>query len=78
MKEKLYGAIIPDRIVERLERADDPKAEGRKICVELLQQLAQTPGVAGAHVMAPTFHSAIGSTIETSGVVGRKRASFRR
>ena len=74
MKEKLYGAIVSDRIVERLERAADPKAEGIAICVELLQQLAETPGVAGAHVMAPAFHSAIGPAIEASGVVGAKRA----
>lgn len=78
MKEKLYGAMIPEAIVERLEGAADPKAEGRKICIELLQQLAETPGVAGAHVMAPTFHSAIGPSIEASGVVGTKRASVRR
>jgi methylenetetrahydrofolate reductase (NADPH) len=74
MKEKLYGAIIPDRIVDRLEGAVDPRAEGRKICVELLQQLAETPGVAGAHVMAPAFHSAIGPVIEASGVARAKRA----
>jgi methylenetetrahydrofolate reductase (NADPH) len=74
MKEKLYGAIIPERIVDRLEGAADPKAEGRKICVELLQQLAETPGIAGAHVMAPAFHSAIGPVIEASGVVGARRA----
>jgi len=74
MKEKLYGAIVPDRIVERLEGASDPKAEGRKICIELLQQLAETPGVAGAHVMAPAFHSAIGPVIEASGVARAKRA----
>jgi methylenetetrahydrofolate reductase (NADH) len=77
MKEKLYGAMIPERIVERLDRASDPKAEGRKICVELLQQLADTPGVAGAHVMAPAFHSAIGPVIVASGVAGRKRAGQR-
>jgi methylenetetrahydrofolate reductase (NADH) len=74
MKEKLYGAIVSDRTVERLERAAEPKAEGIAICVELLQQLAETPGVAGAHVMAPAFHSAIGPAIEASGVVGAKRA----
>ena len=78
MKEKLFGAMIPDQVVERLERATDPKAEGRKICVELLQQLAETPGVAGAHVMAPAFHSAIGPVIEDSGVAGAKRAGARR
>jgi methylenetetrahydrofolate reductase (NADPH) len=78
MKEKLYGAMIPERVVERLERAGDPKDEGRKICVELLQQLAETPGVAGAHVMAPAFHSAIGPVIEASGVAGAKRAGAKR
>jgi methylenetetrahydrofolate reductase (NADPH) len=74
MKEKLYGAIIPERIVKRLEGAADPKSEGKKICVELLQQLAETPGVAGAHVMAPAFHSAIGPVVEASGVIGARRA----
>ena len=74
MKEKLFGAMIPEGVVDRLERAADPKAEGRKICVELLQQLAETPGVAGAHVMAPAFHSAIGPVIEASRVAGTKRA----
>ncbi|HKW38476.1 MAG TPA: methylenetetrahydrofolate reductase [Burkholderiales bacterium] len=77
MKEKLYGAIIPERIVQRLEAAADPKAEGKKICVELLQQLAETPGVAGAHVMAPAFHSAIGPVIEASGVARARRATHR-
>lgn len=78
MKEKLYGAMIPDRVVERLERATDPKAEGKRICVELLQHLADTPGVAGAHVMAPAFHSAIGPVIEISRVAGLKRSGARR
>jgi methylenetetrahydrofolate reductase (NADPH) len=74
MKEKLYGAMIPESIVERLERAADPKAEGKRICIELLQQLARTPGVAGAHVMAPAFHSAIAPVIEASGVGRAERA----
>jgi len=78
MKEKLYGAMIPERIVERLEGAADPKAEGMSICTELLQQLADTPGVAGAHVMAPAFHSAIGPVIEASRVAGARRAGARR
>ena len=74
MKDKLYGAIVPDGIVERLERAADPKSKGAEICIELLQELAEIPGIAGAHVMAPAFHSAIGPVIEASGVAGAKRA----
>ena len=56
MREKLFGTLIPDAIVERLERATDPKREGRAICVELIRELAAIPGIAGAHVMAPRDH----------------------
>ena len=31
MREHLFGTIIPDEIVERMESAADPEAEGRKI-----------------------------------------------
>ena len=70
MRDKLYGALIPEEVVERIERAPDPKAEGKRICVELMQQLAETPGVAGAHVMAPNNHSALVEVIAESGVAG--------
>jgi methylenetetrahydrofolate reductase (NADPH) len=73
MREKLFGTLIPEAIVQRLEKAADPKREGRRICVEVLQQLADTPGVAGAHVMAPMNFAEIPLTIEESGVTRRKR-----
>ena len=53
IKEKLFGAIIPDTIIERMERASDPAAEGRRICLDIVAELAATPHVAGCHVMAP-------------------------
>ncbi|MGH8667992.1 MAG: methylenetetrahydrofolate reductase [Burkholderiales bacterium] len=74
MREKLFGTLIPEAIVERLEKAADPKREGRRICVEVLQQLAETPGVAGAHVMAPMNFAEIPVAIEESGVTRRKRS----
>ena len=40
MKEKLFGTIIPDATVARLEAAADPAAEGRKLCVDLMRELA--------------------------------------
>ena len=73
MREKLFGTRIPDAIVERLEKAANPKLEGRRICVELLQQLAEIPGIAGAHVMAPMNFAEIPVAIEESGVLRRKR-----
>jgi methylenetetrahydrofolate reductase (NADPH) len=74
MKERLFGTVLPDALIERLERARDAKAEGKAICVELLQELAAIPGIAGAHIMAPTFPSAVPEVIAASGVVGKRRA----
>lgn len=75
MKEKLFGTIIPDAVIERLDKAADAKEEGKKICVELLRELATIPGVAGAHIMAPLNVAAIPEVITASGLAQAKRAA---
>jgi methylenetetrahydrofolate reductase (NADPH) len=54
MRERLFGTIISERIVERMERATDPAAEGRRIAIELIAQYSEIPGVAGVHIMGPS------------------------
>ena len=73
MRDKLFGSVIPDALIERLEKSTDAKAEGKRICVELLQEFAEIPGIVGAHIMAPQFHSAIAEVITASGVTARMR-----
>ena len=63
IRDKLFGAIIPQPIVDRLERAADPDAEGRRICVDMVLELAEIPGVAGCHVMAPNNDAAVPDVI---------------
>ena len=58
IRDKLYGAIIPDAIIARMEAASDPAAEGRRICVEVIEALADIPHVAGCHIMAPNHEEA--------------------
>ena len=53
MNENLFGVHVPDATIARLEGADDQAAEGRAICVELIQGLQEMQGPAGAHIMAP-------------------------
>ena len=72
MREKLFGTIIPDATVARLEAASDPAAEGRKLCLDLMKELATIPGVAGVHIMAPGNEGAIADVIKDA--VGLKRA----
>jgi methylenetetrahydrofolate reductase (NADPH) len=74
MRENLFGTQIPDAIIDRLDKAADPKVEGRLICAEIIRELADIPGIAGAHVMAPRNPSAIPETIAAAGVAGLKRA----
>ncbi len=69
MQQRLYGTIIPQHLVERLEHAGDPVAEGERIAVELIEELAAIPGVAGVHLMAPANEDALPRVI----AVARKR-----
>jgi methylenetetrahydrofolate reductase (NADPH) len=59
IKENLFGSIIPDAFVDRLEAAAEPKSEGAAICVETIVALSKVKGVAGAHVMAPLNEAAL-------------------
>jgi methylenetetrahydrofolate reductase (NADPH) len=59
IKSHLVGSIIPDRFVERLDRARDPAAEGRAICIDFVKELREIAGVGGAHIMAPLNEAAI-------------------
>ena len=74
IKEQLYGAIIPDDIVERLEYSGDAAAEGRQICIDFIAQLSEIPGVAGAHIMAPNNESAIPDVIAKARKLVKNRA----
>jgi methylenetetrahydrofolate reductase (NADPH) len=68
IKEKLFGAIIPDAVVARMESALDPLAEGRRICLDLVHELADVPHVAGAHIMAPGNDAAVPEIITAARV----------
>jgi methylenetetrahydrofolate reductase (NADPH) len=64
MQHHLYGTIIPDAFISRLENAADPAREGLRICVELIEELSTIRGVAGVHLMAPGNDAAIPEAIE--------------
>jgi len=63
MQKHLHGTIIPDEYIDRLERVADPAAEGERICVELIGELAQIREIAGVHVMAPANEAVLARVI---------------
>jgi len=66
IKEKLFGAIIPDALIERMERAKDPADEGRRICIDMVRELSAIPRVDGVHIMAPGNDSAVPDIIKAA------------
>jgi methylenetetrahydrofolate reductase (NADPH) len=63
MRERLFGTVIPDVLIERLDRARDPAAEGAQICLEIIDALSAIPQVAGCHIMAPGHDEAVPQVI---------------
>jgi methylenetetrahydrofolate reductase (NADPH) len=64
MRQKLFGTIIPDRYIQRLEAAQDARAEGVRLCLEVMRELSDIPQVAGCHVMAPGHDGAVPDVLE--------------
>ncbi len=75
MRDNLWGVVMPDAIIDRLEKAVDAKREGIRICAELLEQLVEIPGVSGAHLMAPLHTDGIPAALEESGVLKLRAAN---
>ena len=68
------GVVIPDTIVERLKGAGKGKqqAEGKKICVEIIEQVQEIEGVSGVHVMAYRQEELVAEIIEEAGLLPRR------
>lgn len=69
MRANVAGVHIPDHVITRLEGANDQKAEGKRLCVEIIQQLREIKGVAGIHVMAYRQEEYVSEIVHESGVL---------
>ena len=78
MRSNVPGIHIPDDIIARMESAENPSEEGKKICIELMQQLRQIEGVSGVHIMAYRREHLVSSIILESGVLAGRRKGKKR
>ncbi len=74
MRSNVPGVHIPDAVIARLEGAKDQKLEGKKLCVELIQQIRAIEGVAGVHVMAYRQEEYVSEIITASGIMKDRSA----
>lgn len=75
MRTKVPGVVIPDRVVERLRKTPNKqkREEGKRICVEMIQQVQGIEGVNGVHVMAYRQEELVAEIIEDAGLFPRPR-----
>jgi len=75
MRTKVPGVDIPDAIVDRLRKApnSEKRETGKRICMEIIQQVREIRGVAGVHVMAYRQEELVAEIIEESGLLPRPR-----
>jgi methylenetetrahydrofolate reductase (NADPH) len=71
MKENVAGMSIPDELINRMGGAEDPKEEGIKLTIELIQQLRGIEGVAGVHLMPVMWESIVPTIVERAGLLPR-------
>ena len=69
IRSNVPGVHIPDSVIDRLKGAEKQKQEGKRLCVDLIQQIREIEGVAGIHLMAYRQEEAVAEIIEQSGVL---------
>ena len=73
MRSHVPGVVIDDAIIQSLRHvpAGRQREEGKRLCIELLQQLRDIPGVSGVHLMAYRQEELVAEIIEQAGLLPR-------
>lgn len=76
LRTRVPGVVIPDAVIRRLSSvpADRQREEGKRLCVEIIQELREIEGVSGVHVMAYRQEELVAEIIEESGLLPRRQA----
>jgi methylenetetrahydrofolate reductase (NADH) len=73
MRDNVAGCEVPDEFVKRMEKTpkDKWRAEGIAICVEIIEQMKNIPGVAGVHIMSIEWEEAVPKIVEQAKLLPR-------
>ena len=69
MRTNVPGIHIPDSILKRVAGAEKQAAEGRQVCIDIIQEVREIKGVSGIHMMAYRQEETVAEIIQKSGVL---------
>ncbi len=73
IRSNVPGIHIPDAVIKRLEGAQDQKKEGKQLCIDIINEVKDIPGVSGVHVMAYRQEEYVAEIVDESGVLKGRR-----
>nr|WMC95006.1 methylenetetrahydrofolate reductase [Aminobacter aminovorans] len=73
IRANVPGIHIPDTVIKRLEGAQDQKKEGKQLCIDIINEVKEIPGVSGVHVMAYRQEEYVAEIVDESGVLKGRR-----
>ncbi len=68
MKKFVPGLDVTDEVLARLSDSSDQREEGINICVDIIRQVQDIPGVAGVHIMAIEWEEAVPEIVKRAGL----------
>ena len=77
LRTNVPGVVVPDEVIRRLKGAPKGKQrqEGKRLCVEIIQQVREIPGVSGVHVMAYRQEELVAEVVEEAGLLSGRISS---
>jgi methylenetetrahydrofolate reductase (NADPH) len=71
MQKMVAGIYVPDEVVKRMKAAEKGKAEGRKMALELIEELKTVKGNHGVHIMAIMWEKLVPKLVDEAGLLPR-------
>jgi len=70
LKENRPNVLIPDDLIDRMDKTANPRDEGVAICAEIIRELQDIPGIEGVSLMATRDLTAIPRALRAAGIRG--------
>lgn len=77
MRSNVPGVHIPDAVIKRIEGAADQKEEGKRLCIDIINEVKEIDGVQGVHVMAYRQEEYVAEIVHESGILKGRRPWMR-
>ena len=73
LRSNIPGVVVPDEIIERLKAVPrgEQRQEGKRLCVEIIQQVREIPGISGVHLMAYRQEELVAEIVEEARLLPR-------